>query len=376
MGMKKNISSKPKLKKRVYNEMLNESQKLHPLSSDKDNKDLLSKNIHKPIPKINNSPENISLIKTEADIRLPTDYTFDKTHMPSLELVKGEEENRKLNIPIYIKFITIFKMNSYDNILKNIQVKEDSLLIQNIYGDGNCLFRCINYFLTGTEAYHTFIRHLLYNYIISNQEEILADYPYVYYKGTSVNTDEYIHLIKENGNYGGELECNLITKIIPINILVLTYHQLNDGTYCFKYYNYYGKPNNENYLPLCIMEYKESNMHYQLLYYNKNYKNEIILNDKEQIIENINNKEKISTSSEIKNIKPVESKNNVKIKSEFIMENNELNYTATLDNNINTKNKEVEIKKENLTGISGLFSICKQIYLCIGPQKIFRKKSK
>ena len=76
-----------------------------------------------------------------------------------------------------------------------------------------------------------------------------------------MNTDEYIHLIKENGNYGGELECNLITKIIPINILVLTYHQLNDGTYCFKYYNYYGKQNNENYIPLCIMEYKESNMH-------------------------------------------------------------------------------------------------------------------
>ena len=142
MGRKKKILSKPKLKKktkkRVYNEMLNESEKLNPLSSDKDNKDLLPKNIHKPIPKINNSPENISLIKTEADIRLPTDYTFDKTHMPSLELVKGEEENRKLNIPIYIKFITIFKMNSYDNVLKNIQLKEDSLLIQNIYGDGNC----------------------------------------------------------------------------------------------------------------------------------------------------------------------------------------------------------------------------------------------
>ena len=108
----------------------------------------------------------------------------------------------------------------------------------------------------GTEVYFAFIRHLLYNYVITNQEEILTDFYYIYYKGNPVNTDEYINLIQENGNYRVELECNVLIKFIPINILLLTYHLLNDGKYCYNYYNYYRKQINENYIPLFIMDSK------------------------------------------------------------------------------------------------------------------------
>ena len=100
--------------------------------------------------------------------------------------------------------------------MKNLRIKESCLITQQVYGDGNCLFRCISYFLTEAQAYHVFIRYLLYNYIINHFEDIIIQFPYVYYNGTPLNTDEYIPLIQENGNFGGELECNIVTKVIPM----------------------------------------------------------------------------------------------------------------------------------------------------------------
>jgi len=135
--------------------------------------------------------------------------------MPSLELIKSNEEARNQNIPIYIAFNTIFIKKDYDNILKTTKIKEGCLLVQKIYGDGNCLFRIISYFLTGTEAYNIFMRNLLYNYIINHYDEIITEFPYVYYNESPINIDEYIPLIQESGNFGGELECNLFTKVIP-----------------------------------------------------------------------------------------------------------------------------------------------------------------
>ena len=103
--------------------------------------------------------------------------------MPSSELIKSNEEARNQNIPIYIAFSTIFSKIDYNNILKTLKIKEDCLLTHKIYGDGNCLFRSISYFLTGTEAYHAYMRNLLYNYIINHYNDIITEFPYVYYSG-------------------------------------------------------------------------------------------------------------------------------------------------------------------------------------------------
>ena len=52
--------------------------------------------------------DNITLIKNKTDINFPTEFNFDKTHMPSLELIKNNEETRNQNIPVYIAFNSIF----------------------------------------------------------------------------------------------------------------------------------------------------------------------------------------------------------------------------------------------------------------------------
>ena len=96
-----------------------------------------------------------------------------------MELIKSIREATNQNIPKYIVFNTIFSKKDYDKILKNTKINEGCLLLQKIYGDGNCLFRCISYFLTGTEAYHVFMRNLLYNYIINHYEDIIIEFPYV-----------------------------------------------------------------------------------------------------------------------------------------------------------------------------------------------------
>ena len=52
----------------------------------------------------------------------------------------------------------------------------------------------------------------MYNYIVNNLGEILAEFSYVYYDGGPIDTEDYIPLIKESGIYGGYLEFNLFTK--------------------------------------------------------------------------------------------------------------------------------------------------------------------
>ena len=201
--------------------MIQENKKINSSPSIKEEENKNSQ-INVKVFKESKVKEKVSLIKIKNDIILPTDINFDKSHMPSSELIKSNEEARNQNIPIYIAFSTIFSKIDYNNILKTLKIKEDCLLTHKIYGDGNCLFRSISYFLTGTKAYHVYKRDLLYNYIINHYDDIITEFPYVYYSGSPINTDEYIPLIQENGNFGGELECNIFTKVIPINILVLT----------------------------------------------------------------------------------------------------------------------------------------------------------
>ena len=63
-----------------------------------------------------------------------------------------------------------------------------------------------------------------------------------------------------------------LQKIININILVVTYNENKEEENTYDYYMHYGFKNVEENIPLYILENKESNKHYQILYYNKNYK--------------------------------------------------------------------------------------------------------
>ena len=316
--------------------MIEDSKRIIPNPPIKDENISTIEQINVPKFKEKKDNANTSPTKIKTDIIFPTEYKFDKTHMPSLELIKNNEENRNLNIPVYIAFNAIFNKKDYDNILKKLKIKEDCLLTQKTYGDGNCHFRCISYFLTGTEAYHGFMRNLLYNYIINHLEEIIIEFPYIYYNGNAVNTDEYIPLIQENGNFGGELECNLFTKVIPISVLVLTYDENKDGNNYFNYYMYYGFKNVDNYIPLCILDYKESKKHYQLLYYNKHFEDEIFFPENEESNNISNNTNDEKQKPNLNHLKKEEKFNN----QYQIVQNN-------TDNNSEDKNQILD-NKENI----------------------------
>ena len=64
-----------------------------------------------------------------------------------------------------------------------MKITENTLLEDSIFKDGNCFFRAISSFFTGTEQYHIYYRKLIYEYIIDNKDEVIIDNPYVYYNG-------------------------------------------------------------------------------------------------------------------------------------------------------------------------------------------------
>ena len=255
--------------------------------------------------------DNKAKEKEETNL-IKINFNMDQLDLPPPEIIKNNEQNRKINYSYYLLFKNIFSTNNYDQQLKKLKFNDDSLVSIDITGDGNCLYRSISYFLASSQIYHLKIRKALFNYVIDNFETIVVDYPYTYYNGNTVNTEDYIPLIEKNGEYGGELECQLLTKIFDINILILNYQciQLNedinyeqteendDNNYItyYSFYEYFGDFNRMNYVPLCILDYNQLKKHYMNLYYNENYKGDIILNDSE-ILKEISEKEEIKDNS-------------------------------------------------------------------------------
>ena len=70
---------------------------------------------------------------------------------------------------------------------------------------------------------------------------------------------------------------------------------------------YYGHKNQDSYIPLCILNYNEPKKHYQLLYCNKNFSEDIFI---EKFEENNNNENKIKIREDDKlNDKKISKKN-------------------------------------------------------------------
>lgn len=259
-------------KKRNYNQMISDNINFNNDDEAQKNYKFTGTNIKNQKPK-EKTGDNINLIKANKDIN-------DFEHCPTETVIKSNENKRTDYLSIYQILIENNKEINDKNQLKLLKITENALLENSIFKDWNCLFRVISSFLIGIEQYHIYYRKLIHEYILENKDEIIIDNPYVYYNGKLINTDDYIPLIKINGNYAGELECHLITKIINFNILILRYNddQKSLEKY-YKYLNFYGGIYNTKYLPLCIMEYIESEKHYQLLYFDKNFKGNIIIND-------------------------------------------------------------------------------------------------
>ena len=194
---------------------------------------------------------------------------------------------------------------------------------------------------------------MLYNYITENKEEIIINNPYVYYKGKLIYIDDYIPLIKNNGNYAGDFECNIMTKIINFNILVLKYYEdtsISENYYIFL--NYYGKLDEKKYVPLCILEYIESESHYQLLYFNDNYiGTELTLNNDNNNEVNINDNKSSNSQDKDKyhKIKKTEKENQIENKEYKIKDNIRSFKISSFNINISQVKKDTNSNREKIS---------------------------
>ena len=113
---------------------------------------------------------------------------------------------------------------------------------------------------------------------------------------------------------------------------------------------YYGHQNVDNYIPLCILEYKESKKHYQLLYYEKSFNDgDIFLSENEE--------------NNIHFILQEEGK------EKDLMKNNEINAFE----NINELEKDIKNNNSNLKNYSE-FNISHEYEISFIPDKNLKFK--
>ena len=99
----------------------------------------------------------------------------------------------------------------------NSQLKSMKLMIKEIEGDGNCLFRALSHQLTTLSARisHSELRMEIVNYIKSNEPEFKSF--------LDQDLDEYLSQMSTDGCFGGHLELVACSKLYNCTILI---HQL------------------------------------------------------------------------------------------------------------------------------------------------------
>ena len=60
-----------------------------------------NENINHPNKTENIGTDNTSFVRTKTDIKFLSSYNFDKAQIPSLKLIKCQEEIRNLNIKLF-----------------------------------------------------------------------------------------------------------------------------------------------------------------------------------------------------------------------------------------------------------------------------------
>ena len=252
----------------------------------------------------------------------------------------------------------------------------------NVGGDGNCLFRCMSLIYFDKEDYHIFLCSYLYDYILQNYNKILEAFTYTEYKGQSVEIEEYIPKIKENGTYSGEIELSLLSKILEVFISVYVYKSNIFGTF-YKSLNFYGSLKDKEKV-IIILEYQETSKHYKIIrctfnnniisdnncinentrkaknnkkeidsnisnnnkYKNKQYKKEYYNLEKSHII--VNENEKIEKNSNETNRIEINVNNNDKLLDSEEDKEKEGNSVNSFDNNNRNEENDTEYKDKNL----------------------------
>ena len=248
-------SKKKKIKKRNYNTMIEQSQNI--VNNNGFNNIDIDSELNSKKIKVSD--------KKHKDI-FNFNFDFDKEYMPPSDLIEKNIDNRNLNSNIG-KILFDLKEDKDRIKLKNLKFNENAFISEDIYGDGNCFYRAVSYYICNSEQYHLFFRNLIYDFITANKNDIIIKFPYVYYNGKAVDIEDYIPLIKKPGTYAGELEAQILSNILDIIILILEYKKNVDNNNYYSFLNIYGSLNKNILNNICIMEFKDKKNHYDLSYF-------------------------------------------------------------------------------------------------------------
>ena len=195
-------------------------------------KDIINENVDKKKLKYRNNTkrENINCNKNEKIIVNKSEYN---NNINQYQLDEENKDKNISNIEDITKYIYITNNNLEINLdmIKNKQFEKSLFIKENITGVGNCLYRCISYHFFHDEYSYNIIRNLVYQYVKSNQNEILE---YCDIENNNVivkielnskiikyGIEDYINKIKEDGFYGGFIEIYSISKIYNKHIVIL-----------------------------------------------------------------------------------------------------------------------------------------------------------
>ena len=99
-------------------------------------------------------------------------YSLPKLHYenkvtPDLEINCNLEKKNNLynNLPNFLLNIYIYKVENFKTI-----IPKNYFHIISIGADGNCFFRALSKFFSGSEENYKYFRNIVYNYIIKNKD--------------------------------------------------------------------------------------------------------------------------------------------------------------------------------------------------------------
>ncbi|KAI3641367.1 hypothetical protein MIR68_000497 [Amoeboaphelidium protococcarum] len=97
-------------------------------------------------------------------------------------------------------------------------LQKNGLRLQQIKGDGNCLFRALSDQLHGSEDRHVEFRQMVCDYIDKHRDEFV---PFLLEEDDG-NTDieEYVAKMRQNGTYGGNIELVAFSRLISAEIWI------------------------------------------------------------------------------------------------------------------------------------------------------------
>ena len=126
----------------------------------------------------------------------------------------------------------LISMNGKQEQNFRVEINKVNLVIKEIQGDGNCLFRAISDQVYGDERYHDILRDKCMDYI-SIERKFFSQFV----EGGEASFDEYIAMKRTSGVWGDDIELQALSEIYnrPIEIFLnsnkplKTFHENYDG---------------------------------------------------------------------------------------------------------------------------------------------------